>query len=376
MRECGEVCKTTESPFRSWRMEVYCEYWTAYTNSPIGKVQVIYGKLIVGSVCYLWIFSSNPQESCSYLSQNYRSRCVQIYNYHRLLSWDKNRGLHVDIYKVPTCCSCHVDGYKEIFPPLPNKYKDFSPVTYQHKKPTQYTTLTDELDYEDDEGEDDVAYQYSNGFKRTKSHQYDPQELVISGSKKRPKVVSPKHNPTIASYLSPPGGSYQYKRDIDSASEYSNLFTRVRKAPFQTQSEERADLEAAEHEHIEEDAISTTSGRRRIPAVLQTSNVPTKSTSVSYSIPILTPSPSPKTVVVGHPIQEKSEHHVRKKPIYSTKYTDTTKRVNYNYHPIIDYFESQMPRKIPSGRVKIIPAHPKDRRMMYDDPWHPMMENR
>lgn len=310
---------------------------------------------------------------------------MQIYNYHRLLSWDKNRGLHVDIYKVPTCCSCHVDGYKEVFPPLSNKYKDYTPATYQHKKPVQYTTLTDELDYEEEEGDDndDIAYQYSNGFKRVKSaHQYDPHELLVSGSKKRPKVVLPKHNPTIASFLSPPGGSYQYKRDIDSAAEFSNLFTRVRKAPYTPVSEERADLEISESEKNEEE-ISTLSGsRRRIPSVLPTSNVPTKSTSVSYSIPILTPTPSPKTVVVGPPIQDKSSeqqqqvHHIRKKPIFSTKYTDTNKRVNYNYHPIIDYFENQMPRKVPSGRVKIIPPHPKDRRMGYQDPWYPMMENR
>lgn len=305
---------------------------------------------------------------------------MQIYNYHRLLSWDKNRGLHVDIYKVPTCCSCHVDGYKEIFPPLSNKYKDFSPVTYQHKKPSQYTTLTEELDYEEEEGDDsdDIAYKFSNGFKRVKSHQFDPHELLISGSKKRAKVVVPKHNPTIASFLSPPGGSYQYKRDTDSTGEFSNLFTRVRKAQYPAHSEERADLGTSESENVEVDDVTTTNGnRRRIPAVLSTSNIPTKSTSVSYSIPILTPTPSPKTVVVGLPMQEKSSelHHVRKKPIFSTKYSDTTKRVNYNYHPIIDYFD-QMPRKVQSGRVKIIAAHPKDRRMVFDDPWHPMMENR
>lgn len=26
-------------------------------------------------------------------------------------------GLHMDIFKVPTCCSCHVHGYAEVFPP-------------------------------------------------------------------------------------------------------------------------------------------------------------------------------------------------------------------------------------------------------------------
>ena len=42
----------------------------------------------------------NPEGSCSYVSHHYRSHCSQVYNYHRLLSWDKGRGLHMDIYKV------------------------------------------------------------------------------------------------------------------------------------------------------------------------------------------------------------------------------------------------------------------------------------
>ena len=41
-----------------------------------------------------------PGGSCSYVSHHYKSQCSQVYNYHRLLSWDKGRGLHMDIYKV------------------------------------------------------------------------------------------------------------------------------------------------------------------------------------------------------------------------------------------------------------------------------------
>lgn len=59
-----------------------------------------------------------PGGGCSYVSHHYRSQCSQIYNYHRLLSWDKSRGLHMDIYKVPTCCSCHIMGYSYVYPPL------------------------------------------------------------------------------------------------------------------------------------------------------------------------------------------------------------------------------------------------------------------
>lgn len=62
-------------------------------------------------------FFRNPQSRCSFISENYRSSCVQVYSYHRLLTWDMKLGLHMDIFKVPTCCSCHVHGYAEIYPP-------------------------------------------------------------------------------------------------------------------------------------------------------------------------------------------------------------------------------------------------------------------
>ncbi|GBP61202.1 Neurotrophin 1 [Eumeta japonica] len=59
-----------------------------------------------------------PKESCTYLTENFKSKCVQVYNYHRLLTWDQKSGLHMDIFKVPTCCSCHIEGYNVNFPPL------------------------------------------------------------------------------------------------------------------------------------------------------------------------------------------------------------------------------------------------------------------
>ena len=69
-----------------------------------------------------------PGGSCSYVSHHYKSQCSQVYNYHRLLSWDKERGLHMDIYKVPTCCSCHIMGYSYVYPPL--KKQDQSPAIH------------------------------------------------------------------------------------------------------------------------------------------------------------------------------------------------------------------------------------------------------
>lgn len=42
----------------------------------------------------------HAEQPCTYLTDNFSSRCAQIYNYHRLLSWDSKRGLHIDIFKV------------------------------------------------------------------------------------------------------------------------------------------------------------------------------------------------------------------------------------------------------------------------------------
>ncbi|KAL0266443.1 UNVERIFIED_CONTAM: hypothetical protein PYX00_008975 [Menopon gallinae] len=58
-----------------------------------------------------------PNAPCTYVTNNYNSQCTQVYNYHRLLTWEENTGLHMDIFKVPSCCSCHIQGYNNFYPP-------------------------------------------------------------------------------------------------------------------------------------------------------------------------------------------------------------------------------------------------------------------
>ena len=57
-------------------------------------------KVIVACVWLTWLHYRKPDSSCSYVSPHYKSHCVQVYNYHRLLSFEESRGMHVDIYKV------------------------------------------------------------------------------------------------------------------------------------------------------------------------------------------------------------------------------------------------------------------------------------
>ncbi|KAF4531736.1 hypothetical protein B566_EDAN008949, partial [Ephemera danica] len=41
---------------------------------------------------------NSPGEACHYLAQGVASQCVQLFSHHRLMAWDKEEGLHIDIF--------------------------------------------------------------------------------------------------------------------------------------------------------------------------------------------------------------------------------------------------------------------------------------
>ncbi|XP_063593243.1 neurotrophin 1-like [Penaeus indicus] len=52
-----------------------------------------------------------PEAACRALAPCYQSHCTQKSVYHRLLSYDPcdpYKGLFIDIYKLPSACSCHL----------------------------------------------------------------------------------------------------------------------------------------------------------------------------------------------------------------------------------------------------------------------------
>lgn len=54
---------------------------------------------------------THPSAACRTLAPCHRSKCVQKYIYHRMLSFDPcdaKKGLFIDIYKLPSACSCHI----------------------------------------------------------------------------------------------------------------------------------------------------------------------------------------------------------------------------------------------------------------------------
>ncbi|XP_032575069.1 neurotrophin 1 isoform X2 [Drosophila sechellia] len=186
---------------------------------------------------------SNPGESCSYLAQTYRSHCSQVYNYHRLLSWDKVRGLHVDIFKVPTCCSCQVDGYRQQFPPLSSiQAKDYSPqspiINHNHNG---YSTINEEdLDYAEESEEDELGLRYPSFNNR------ETNELYSSSNKVRVKL--PGISTSVGPYLSPPDDDEDryggYKSSSSSSKKYYSQVSRRRPQ----HSEARLDLDLAPSE--------------------------------------------------------------------------------------------------------------------------------
>ncbi|XP_037049593.1 neurotrophin 1 isoform X2 [Bradysia coprophila] len=247
-----------------------------------------------------------PEESCTYLTDNFRSRCVQIYNYHRLLSWDNTRGLHIDIFKVPTCCSCHIDGYREKFPPINSYNADADIDDYRfsasniHTQNTHYSTIVSD-DSEDNNGDDgdSIAYQYSNGFKRSPSkyNKYADDSLLQSSTK---------------SYLRPPSDEY---------SAAGGTFKRgpsgKRRRPIRT--------------NIRDQVVGNSDF---LPDIIPAHDILTERSTTrrkSSTTPLFTTTTNESTKRV-------SSARLPSISTASTSSVDLGKRVNYNYHPIIDFF--------------------------------------
>jgi hypothetical protein len=49
-----------------------------------------------------------PGAPCSFVDTQYHSQCLQKHNFIRLLAYTYEEGLHIDSFKMPVACSCHV----------------------------------------------------------------------------------------------------------------------------------------------------------------------------------------------------------------------------------------------------------------------------
>ncbi|XP_065284660.1 uncharacterized protein [Dermacentor albipictus] len=79
-----------------------------------------------------------PNQPCSYVLEKYQSSCSQVYSYQRLLTFEKGKGLHIDIFRVPSGCSCHVKG----FSPYQRHDEPVAPIRQQPPFEYDRTTYT------------------------------------------------------------------------------------------------------------------------------------------------------------------------------------------------------------------------------------------
>jgi len=74
-----------------------------------------------------------PGAPCSFIDQHYHSACIQKHNFVRLLAYTYQEGLHIDSFKLPVACSCHLSQ--------PHHYgygHHLTPAPYHHPSPTPY----------------------------------------------------------------------------------------------------------------------------------------------------------------------------------------------------------------------------------------------
>jgi len=72
-----------------------------------------------------------PGAPCSFIDHHYHSACIQKHNFVRLLAYTYTEGLHIDSFKLPVACSCHLRQ--------PHHYGyGHTPPPYTHHHPTPY----------------------------------------------------------------------------------------------------------------------------------------------------------------------------------------------------------------------------------------------
>ncbi|XP_049865842.1 neurotrophin 1 [Pectinophora gossypiella] len=323
-----------------------------------------------------------PKESCTYLTDNFRSKCVQVYNYHRLLTWDQQNGLHMDIFKVPTCCSCHIEGYSVSFPPLGHRVHETSneqfpgedlsaehgnqafeqvqssvhrptkSPPFTHKKPLDsFPPFTDghnliagspfvnKLNDNDDTGNlppTNPMDSYGNTYFPDSFNQASNIRNVKRPLSRNPIAQASQNfdQVTLPSYLEPPTPSAPaFSFAKDSKFKHGSNFkrgTRPNRRPIRKKiggpepdltiagSSAVENLETMEdfNDDLEEAEVVKTNVN---VSPVKRATISPKLHSVTTEKPSTTSKPDQKT--------------------YKESISTNGKRVNYNYHPIIDFFE-------------------------------------
>ncbi|XP_011696408.1 PREDICTED: uncharacterized protein LOC105455058 [Wasmannia auropunctata] len=309
--ESNEIKRRSDNPFDNVEEGFTCPSTVKYARPQLARAASGVWKYIINTGEHTQTIRlekcSNPQSSCSFISENYRSSCVQIYNYHRLLTWDQKLGLHMDIFKVPTCCSCHVHGYSEIFPPHqkdpPTKPKESFPGA-------DFATINDQKDDFQDLNKPvnllNHVTKYSPTLSFDSSHVSSNKKPVLeinptsrpsfTLSRPRPKKPAPIPRPydKLPQQHAPNTRAPGYKGPLTKSSRPN----RLTRPPFRR--------ESTVHEDYTENSRNSTVNR--------------------YS------QPYDQDVDATSRLQNGG---------FDDEYQEPQRRINYNYHPIIDFFKPE-----------------------------------
>lgn len=186
-------------------------------------------------------------------------------------------------FKVPTCCSCQIDGYRETFPPISSHAADDQEILGTRFTASDALYSLANNDYNDNEGDADESPSEPNGSV------FRP---IIRKKQRfeKPKKNKRPSNSLLDTFLTPPSPTYE--PDVQFKRKQSSILiaNRASDASHQTPVLIGSD-DAPDTEHPSKNEFSPIS-------------VPIKNTQL--------PRPSSSKVLI--------------------------KRVNYNYHPIIDFF--------------------------------------
>lgn len=208
-----------------------------------------------------------------------------------------------------------------------HKYNDFDSASSNRN--SQYSTLENGSEkYDDDEEEEDeiefdtnIAYQYGNGFKKLTPKKTPHENIGINSSESRKNRVPQRKNPIYPdSYLTPPAND-----------QISNF-------PFSRYSNRQRQR-------------TPTIKRKQFDQSIAESDLKISHVTV---FPPKTFSPSEKPRKITPPIASTIDSKSVNIRLPNAQKTDVT-RINYNYHPIIDFFEEEEPKRIgidrKSGKV-------------------------
>lgn len=251
---------------------------------------------------------------------------------------------------MPTCCSCHIDGYREEFPPsnsfLGNAAQDYRDDFHFASNKNKYSTIfEDEDDFDDYDtvAKGSVAYQYSNGFRKSpvNNPQYATSTFSYADVKlghHTPEITKKSRKPTntIDTYLTPPTSSDPFDGD-------GSFQRRIRRP---------------QRKHIRDPTLNGAStgggnnynGLNGVSAIGGLSGGYHQQTTFGDQMHQTKRRVSIASVSPNDRKKQKANINIPLPSIStaSTSVQDLGKRVNYNYHPIIDFFSEGMP-----GRAKM-----------------------